>query len=181
MRKIIAMNETYKESSLEFIDTVFTEHSGAEEGVLVRCLVAEIRSKRFYIPELELITVDEKGEIIGYAMFSAFHLQGKYEQELLLLSPVGVKTSLQRQHISKEMIEYGFEKAKKMGFKGVIVEGNPHNYRARGFMTSSDYGIIPGESVHLPGIECLMVKELAEGALDEIAGIVEYSDYESLM
>lgn len=89
MRKIISMNESYKESSLEFVKTVFTEYSDAEEG-------------------------------------------------------------------------------------------NPQNYRARGFVTSSDYGILPGESVDLPAVECLMVKELEEGALGRISGIVEYSDYKSL-
>lgn len=181
MRKIISMNESYKESSLDFVEKVFTEYSDAEEGKLVRALVKEIREKRFYIPELELITVDEKGELIGYAMFSRFHLQGKYGEELLLLSPVAVKTELQRQHISKEMIEYGFEKARELGYKAVLVEGNPQNYRSRGFLTSSDYGILPGERVNLPAVECLMVKELEKGALERINGVVEYSDYESLV
>ena len=114
-------------------------------------------------------------------MFSRFHMEGKYENELLILTPVAVKTDLQRQHISKDLIEYGFECAKKMGYKAVLVEGNPQNYRARGFVTSADYGIVAGESVHLPAIECLMVKELVNGALDNMAGTVEYYDYESLV
>lgn len=137
MRKIIAINETYKESALELVETVFTEYSDAQEG--------------------------------------------KYENELLILAPVAVKTDLQRQHISKDLIEYGFECAKKMGYKAVLVEGNPQNYRARGFATSADYGIVAGESVHLPAIECLMVKELVNGALDNMAGTVEYYDYEFLV
>lgn len=120
------------------------------------------------------------GEVIGYAMFSRFHLGGKYRDELLVLSPVAVKVELQRQHISKELIEYGFEKAKQMGFTAVIVEGNPQNYRSRGFQTSADFGIIAGKSVGLPAPECLMVKELADGALEHIQGVVEYTDYESL-
>lgn len=36
----------------------------------------EIRSKRFYIPELELLMVDQQDEPIGYCMFSRFHLEG---------------------------------------------------------------------------------------------------------
>ena len=47
----------------------------------------------------------ENAEVIGYAMFSRFHLGGRYMDELLLLSPVAVKTEVQRQHISKELIE----------------------------------------------------------------------------
>ena len=113
-------------------------------------------------------------------MFSRFHLEGKYENELLLLSPVAVKTELQRQHISKELIEYGFEKAAAMGYRAVIVEGNPMNYRSRGFRTSADFGITAHESVGLPAPECLMVKELVPGGLDKIHGQVQYSDYQAL-
>lgn len=101
----------------------------------------------FYESELELVMVDERDEVIGYAMFSGFHLGGKFDDEFLLLSPVAVKTELQRQHISKELIEFGFEKAKERGFKVVIVEGDPNNYRNRGFNTSADFGITAAESV----------------------------------
>ena len=124
--------------------------------------------------------VDEADDILGYAMFSRFHLEGKYENELLLLSPVAVKTKFQRQHISREMIEFGFQKAKEMGYKAVIVEGNPQNYRTRGFQTSLDFGIVAGRTLSLPSPECLMVKELIKGALANISGIVEYSDYQYL-
>ena len=114
--------------------------------------------------------------------FSRFHLDGKHEDILLLLSPVCVKTALQRQHISKDMIEYGFEKARAMGFDAVIVEGNPRNYNARGFVTSTPHGILPGRTVDYPRThpECLMVKELREGTLGTITGTLEYTDYKVL-
>ena len=182
MNRIIkVMEETYRIPALDLVEAVFTEHSDAEEGKLVRSLVEEIRSKRFYLPELELIMVDgDTDEVIGYVNFSRFHLDGKYEDELLLLSPVAVKTQLQRQHISKELIEFGFEKARALGYKVVIVEGNPRNYRSRGFVTSADFGITAHESVGLPAPECLMVKELVPGGLQGIRGQVCYADYECL-
>ena len=181
MRIIKTMEEKYLVPALELVETVFTNHSDAEEGKLVRALVEEIRSKRWYLPELELVMVDsDSDEVIGYVNFSRFHLDGKYEDELLLLSPVAVKTQLQRQHISKELIEYGLQKAKTMGYKAVIVEGNPMNYRNRGFVTSCDYGITAHESVGLPAPECLMVQELVPGGLEGIHGQVRYSDYDCL-
>ena len=181
MRIIKSMEEKYLRPSLELVEVVFTAHENAEEGKLVRSLVEEIRSKRFYLPELELVMVeDDTDEVIGYVNFSRFHLEGKYETELLLLSPVAVKTQLQRQHISKELIEYGFEKAKALGYKAVIVEGNPMNYRSRGFVTSAPFGITAHESVGLPAPECLMVKELIPGGLDGMSGQVCYSDYACL-
>lgn len=179
-RTIKHMSAEYLTKSLDLVQTVFTEHQDAREGRLVRALVEEIRSKRFYIPELELIMTDENDEVIGYAMFSRFHLEGRYEDRLLMLTPVAVKTALQRRHISKEILEYGFSRARELGFEAVIVEGNPANYRARGFETSSGHGIVPGKTVHLPAVECLMVKELVPGALKPIKGAVEYSDYRVL-
>lgn len=167
-------------NSLELVETVFTAWEGEESGKTVRSLVEEIRSKKYYLPELDLIMVDEEDAVIGYALFSRFHLGGKYDNQLLLLSPVAVKTELQRQHISKELIEFGFEKAKEMGYQAVLVEGNPRNYNPRGFETSCNYGIIAAESVHLPSPECLMVKELENGALQNIKGMVDYSYYHSL-
>ena len=124
MKRIIKpMEEKYLNAALEFVENVFAIADSPEDGKIVRGLVAEIRSKKYYIPELELIMVDgdSDDEIIGYAMFSRFHLEGKYEDELLILTPVAVKTELQRQHISKEIIEYGFELAKKLGYKVVLV------------------------------------------------------------
>ena len=180
MRIIKSMEETYLQPSLELVEQVFTDSECAENGKLVRSLVAEIRGKRFYLPELELIMGDETDAVIGYVNFSRFHLDGKYEDELLLLSPVAVKTQFQRQHISKELIEYGFEKARALGYKAVIVEGNPMNYRSRGFVTSAPFGITAHESVGLPAPECLMVKELIPGGLDGIRGTVCYSDYDCL-
>ena len=181
MERIIkSMEEKYLVPALELVEAVFTASESAEDGALVRRLVEEIRGKRWYHPELELIMVNEADEVMGYCMFSRFHLEGKYEQELLILTPVAVKTELQRQHISKELIEYGLERARELGYKAVIVEGNPMNYRSRGFVTSADYGITAHESVGLPAPECLMVQELVPGALAYIHGTVSYSDYTAL-
>ncbi len=179
MRVIQAMEERYLLSSADLVERVFTEYDCAQEGKLVRSLVEEIRSMDTYVPELELMMVED-GVPIGYVMFSRFHLEGNYRDRLLVLTPCAVETRLQRQHISKELIEYGFQKARELGFEAVIVEGNPRNYRSRGFVTSSDYGIVPSEKLDLPAIECLMVKELVPGALAGIHGKMDYSDYKTL-
>lgn len=166
--------------SLDFVEKVFTDSEGEENGKLVRRLAAEIRSKKYHIPELDLIMVDENDNVIGLAMFSRFHIEGRYEDKMLLLTPVAVKTELQRQHISKELIEYGLNKAKELGYGFCMVEGNPQNYRSRGFVTSAKFGVYAAESVGLPHEDCLMIQELASGALDDVHGYLEYSFYESL-
>ena len=122
----------------------------------------------------------EDGEPVGYVMFSRFHIEGKHEDRLLILTPAAVRTDLQRQHICRDLIEYGFEKAREMGFSAVMVEGNPANYRARGFKTSANYGIVAAPSVHLPHVDCLMVTELVAGGLEGISGEVNYAIYDTL-
>ncbi len=179
-RRIKAMQERYLLPSLDLVEAVFTAHQDEKEGKLVRRLVEEIRAKKYYVPALELMMVNEEDEIVGYAMFSRFHIEGKYENELLLLSPVAVKTQLQRQHISKELLEYGFERAKQLGFQAVLVEGNPQNYHSRGFQSSYLFGIEAGPNIKMPSPDCLMVKELEQGALEKMSGLVDYTFYQSL-
>lgn len=181
MKRIIkSMENKYLLPSLAMVEDVFSECDSPEEGKVVRQLVEEIRAKKYYIPKLEIIMIDENDEVIGYAMFSRFHIEGRYENELLILTPVAVKTELQRQHISKEILEYGFEIAKSMGFKAILVEGDPRNYNNRGFQPSYKFGIEAGPNINLPHPDCLMVKELEAGALDEISGLVDYSFYKTL-
>lgn len=179
-RIIKPMEKKYLSSSLDMVENVFAQCVSPEEGKTVRSLVEEIRSKKYYIPQLELIMTNGNDEIIGYVMFSRFHIEGRYENELLILTPAAVRTDMQRRHISKELIEYGFEKAKEMGFKAVLVEGDPKNYVSRGFKPSYKFGIEAGPNIHLPHPDCLMIKELESGGAKEMHGLVDYSFYKVL-
>lgn len=179
MREITTMKPEYLLSSLDLVEQVFTDHENADEGKLVRRLVEEIRSKKYYLPELELLMLED-GEPVGYIMFSRFHIGGQFDDRFLILSPAAVRTDRQRQHISRDLIEYGFARAREMGYTAVMVEGNPANYRSRGFVTSAPYGITAAESVHLPHPDCLMVKELIPGGLEGMSGEIDYGMYESL-
>lgn len=58
---------------------------------------------------------------------------------------------------------YHFDGEAEQVLTTVLVEGDPQNYRSRGFITSAQFGITAAESVHLLAPECLMVKELVSG------------------
>ena len=179
MRTITSMTPEYLLPSLELVEQVFTEYDSPEEGRTVRALVEEIRSKEYYLPELELLMIED-GEVVGYVMFSRFHIEGKFTDRLVLLSPAAVRTDLQRQGISRALIEHGLRKAAEMSFTAAMVEGNPANYRARGFVTSKTRGIVAGPNIHLPHEDCLMVAELVPGGLTGITGTVDYGFYDTL-
>ena len=84
-RIIKSMEDKYLSRSLDMVRRTFTDSENAEEADLVVRLIKEIRSMSTYVPELELIMVNDEDEVIGYALFSRFHLGGKYQDELLLL------------------------------------------------------------------------------------------------
>lgn len=97
-----------------------------------------------------------------------------------MLDSVAVKYEYQRQHISKELIERGFDLAREMGYKAVFVEGDPKNYTARGFMPSYRFGITASPNLRLPHPDCLMITELVEGALEKMSGQIDYGFYATL-
>ncbi len=153
-----------------------TEYS---DGVAEEKLVREIITMPYYIPELTFVA-EIDGEAVGFCMFSKFPLSGKHEDEILILTPVAVDYRYLRRGIGKRMLILAIEKAKSMGFKGIVVEGNPAFYHTVGFSISTGFDIYPAESLELPAPECLMAMELYDGALDNISGYVDYGMYESL-
>ena len=71
--KTVQNNEL--DRTLDFVEKVFTDSEGEESGKLVRSLLAEIRSKKYYLPELDLIMVNEDGDVMGHVLFSRFHIE----------------------------------------------------------------------------------------------------------
>ena len=99
---------------------------------------------------------------------------------MLILTPVSVAISHQRRGIGTYMIKEGLELAKKEGYKGIIVEGNPQFYNKIGFETSTKFGIYASEKNLPPSEECLMAMELVKDGLENIKGEVCYSMYNCL-
>ena len=67
-----------------------------------------------------------------------------------------------------------------MGFKGIIVEGDPNYYHRFGFKISTEFGIYPSSKNLPPSPENLMALELSKGSLKDISGEVNYSIYKAL-
>ncbi|WP_257148770.1 GNAT family N-acetyltransferase [Bacillus cereus] len=139
----------------------------------------EIREKQFYIPELDLV-VQEERIIIGHFMLSKLPISNRFENEILMLSPVSVAVNKQRQGIGKYMLREGIKFATKMGYKGIIVEGDYRYYQRFGFITSTKFGIYASKKNLPPSVENLMAMELYENGLENISGEVDYSIYSSL-
>lgn len=162
----------------EFVHEVF-KGTKFSDGTIEKALVREIREKSDYIPELDIVA-EENGVIIGHCILSKLPINGTLENDVLLLSPVSVADERQKQGVGTAMLQRGIKLAAKMGFKGIVVEGDYKYYRRFGFKTSTEFGIRASKNNLPPSEEYLMALELKENGLADIAGEVDYSIYDSL-
>ncbi len=154
-----------------------TYGTGPEEVALID----EIRASRHYIPELDLVaTID--GKMVGHALFAPFTTDGKRYDLILSLAPIWTVANHRGEGIGTKLMERGFEIGRRLGFKGIIVVGDPGYYSRCGFITSTEKGFLPAGKLaaELPSPTYLMIKELSAGSLEGCTGRIDYSIYECL-
>ncbi len=164
----------------------FAEHTGYSDGTGEVALINEIRSSRYYRPEISFVAL-LKGEIVGHFLFSAFPLSptptGGYDADkapaFVLLGPVTVHADHYRQGIGETMLRLGLEAVKAQDYKGILVEGDFNFYNRLGFRTSTDYDIYATAGFPLEEPRCQMCMETFPGSLNGIDGYVVYDMYEN--
>lgn len=162
----------------------FREGTDYSDGTDIVALIEEIRDSEFYIPELAFVA-ERDGEIVGHFLFSRFPLSktpegghgGAKDTDIVMLAPVSVHADYLRQGIGSAMIKLGIEEVKKMGFCGIIVEGNYRFYNTVGFRTSSEFGIYPVSGYPMTEPRCQMCMEMDPGSLKGKGGYVVYDMY----
>jgi predicted N-acetyltransferase YhbS len=162
----------------DFVFEIF-RNTTFSDGVIEKALVKEIREKAYYIPQLDLV-VEEEGRIIGHCILSKLPISHRHKHEILMLSPVSVAMEQQQQGVGTFMLEEGIALAADMGFKGIIVEGDPRYYHRFGFRTSTEFGIYASEKNLPPSEENLMALVLCKNGLEDFSGEVDYSIYRAL-
>ena len=153
----------------EFVKTAFKtakDSDGTEQD-----FVLKLRAGDTYIPELELVAIEDK-EIIGHIMFTKLKVttdNGDYTG--LLLAPLAVDLDHRKKGVGESLIYAGFEFARKHGYTSAFLAGNPKYYGRFGFKEIGEFDIenktsIPNEFV----LGCEIVKD----ALKDIKGKIEY-------
>lgn len=64
--------------------------------------------------------------------------------------------------ISKRLLEHSFEKAVQLGYRAIVIFGNPSNYVSRGFKSCRKYHVCMADGSYPAA---MLVKELAEGTI----------------
>lgn len=132
--------------------------------------VDELRSGGNYIPELALVA-EEEGKLVGHIMLTKAHIVNEQNQaDVLLLAPISVLEQYRHQGIGSALIHMSFKLAREMGFKTVVLVGDPKFYNRFGFKTAAQFGV---KSTHPIPDENIMVCELIPNSLSGVNGKVD--------
>jgi len=134
-------------------------------------LVEKLRNSPAFIPELSLVA-ESNGEIAGYILLTQIRISSTTEQHTALaLAPVAVLQKYQNHGIGSLLINEAHKRAKKLGYKAVVVLGHEHYYPRFGYKRADSYNI--SLSFEVPP-ENVMALELFPDALKDVNGIVLY-------
>ena len=139
-----------------FLTALFAE--GDEQD-----FVATLRLTNAYVPRLALIA-ESQGVLVGHVMLTRMK---EGPERLLLLACVCVALSHRKTGIGRQLIEAAHNQAHVLGFKAVILLGEPEFYTRLGYRPAIDFGLH-----NLNGVEdrYVLARALREGGLDNMAG-----------
>jgi putative acetyltransferase len=162
---IRAETESDREAIQKVNDRAF---GGNNEGKLVE----SIRGTENFDPNLSLCAVTDSDNLVGHLLLSTAFIDGDTETyQTLALAPMSVLPGWQNKGIGSRLVKEGLLRAKKNGFKHVVVLGHPRYYPKFGFEPAARKGILPPFAV--PD-DVFMVIELQENALKGMKGTVRY-------
>ncbi|PKM72069.1 MAG: GNAT family N-acetyltransferase [Firmicutes bacterium HGW-Firmicutes-16] len=137
---------------------------GCDEHLLAH----KLRKVPAFIPELDFI-VELDGQIVGNILYSKAIIvdESDKEHEVVTFGPLSVLPSQQKTGIGSKLINHTIELVKKMGYKAIVIFGNPAYYHRFGFVNAEEFHINTADGGNF---DAFMVLELYEGALQGISG-----------
>ncbi len=98
------------------------------------------RNHECFIKDLSLV-LEKDNEIIGHIMFVETTLKANTDIPIVIFGPVSILPKYQKQGYGTELITYAINKAKTMGYKGIVITGDPDFYHRFGFLSAKYYDI----------------------------------------
>jgi predicted N-acetyltransferase YhbS len=127
-----------------------------------------IRTSECYIRELDLVAFVNQ-QIIGHIISTKAKIIDSMnsEHEILCVGPISVLPEFQKKGIGSKLIEYSIELARKLGFVGMILFGNPDYYQRFGFRNAKEFEITTKD---LQNFDPFMALQLKANGIEKLKG-----------
>ena len=147
---------------------VFWNHyvPGCDEHLLIH----NLRKTNEFIKELDFVAINDN-KIIGNIVYvKAKVINNDKEFTVLTFGPISVLPEYQNNGIGSKLINHTIKLSKEMGYKGIIIYGDPEYYKRFGFKESKQYKITNKDKKYPAA---LLVLELYPKALNGVEGIFD--------
>lgn len=135
-------------------------------------LVERLRNSEAFVPELSLVAETEQ-KIAGHILLTKLKIKNdQNEFDSLALAPVSVLPEYQGKGIGGMLINESHRRAKKLGYKSIVLLGHEEYYPRFGYKQAESFGIeLP---FNVPKENCMAI-ELVDNGLKGVTGMVEYA------
>jgi predicted N-acetyltransferase YhbS len=139
---------------------------GCDEHLLIH----NLRKANEFIERLDFVAIYDN-KIVGNIVYVETKIinNGK-EHTILTFGPLSVLPEYQNKGIGGKLINHTIKLSKEMGYKAIIIYGDPEYYKRFGFKESKKYNIT-NKDKKFPA--ALLVLELYSDALDGINGVFD--------
>lgn len=176
-KDVVLRNETISDYRIveELTREAFWNHHvpGCNEHYLLHIM----RKADSFIHELDFVAV-VNGKIVGNIVYTKAKILGDNGDchNVVSFGPISVLPAFQGKGIGSILIEYSKIVAKELGYKAILIYGDPDYYSRFGFIAAENYSI--GTSDNMYAVP-LQAQELYSGALSNISGrFIEDEIYE---
>jgi len=137
-------------------------------GCVEHLTLHNLRKSNCYLPQLDLVAVrDEK--IIGHIIVTIAGVVdlNDVQHEVLCVGPISVLPAFRKKGTGSKLMHESIQRAQLLGYKGMILFGNPDYYHRFGFINAQKFEITTKEGSNF---NPFMALELYPNALANVKG-----------
>jgi predicted N-acetyltransferase YhbS len=131
-------------------------------------MIHNFRKSKAWVEQLDIVALIND-MIVGHIISTKAAVidDGNTAHEVLHVGPFSVDAALQNKGIGTQLLEYSIKEAKRLGFKGMILFGNPDYYKRFGFKNAKEFKITTKEGMNF---DPFMTLELQKDGLAGVNG-----------
>ena len=128
-------------------------------GCFEHFMLHQIQQSSAFIESLDFVAVKD-GRIIGNVISVQSYIEGDDGQKhtVLSLGPIGVLPAFQRTGVGRRLIELMRQQAARMGYKAILLCGDPAYYSKNGFEPAEKYSIRTKDNKFAAALQILWLR-----------------------